>query len=58
MMLKHIGDPDNIVDVSCDMSPAFIKGVNKYLPKAKIIFDRFQIMKIINSTVNEVCKQE
>lgn len=54
----HNGDPDNIVDVSCDMSPAFIKGVNTYLPKAKITFDRFHIMKIINSAVNEVRKQE
>ena len=54
----HNGDPDNIVNVSCDMSPAFIKGVSKYLPKAKIIFDRFHIMKIINSAVNEVRKQE
>jgi Transposase and inactivated derivatives len=44
----HNGDPDNIVDVSCDMSPAFIKGVNKYLPEAEITFDRFHIMKIIN----------
>lgn len=54
----HNGDPDNIADVSCDMSPAFIKGVNEYLPKAKITFDKFHIMKIINSAVNEVRKQE
>ncbi len=25
----HNGDPDNITDVSYDMSPVFIKGVNK-----------------------------
>lgn len=54
----HSGDPDKIVDISCDMSPAFIKGVDKYLPKAKITFDRFHIMKIINAAVNEVRKQE
>ncbi len=28
----HNGDPDNIADVSCDMSPVFIKEVNK-LPR-------------------------
>jgi Transposase. len=40
------------------MLAAFIKEVSKYLPKAKITFDRFHIMKIINSAVNEVRKQE
>ncbi len=54
----HNGDPDKIVDVSCDMSPAFIKGVNKYLSEAKITFDRFHIMKIINVAVDEVRRQE
>ena len=29
---KHHGDPEAIVDVSCDMSPAFIKGVVENLP--------------------------
>lgn len=55
---KHNGDPSNIVDVSCDMSPAFIKGVNKYLPKAMITFDKFHIMKIINTAVDKVRKEE
>ena len=55
---SHSGDPDKIVDVSCDMSPAFIKGVNEYLPKAKITFDRFHIIKIINAAVDEVRRQE
>ncbi|MCK5592417.1 MAG: ISL3 family transposase, partial [Candidatus Pacebacteria bacterium] len=54
----HNGDPDKIVDVSCDMSPAFIKGVSEYLSKAKITFDRFHIMKIINVAVDEVRRQE
>jgi len=54
----HNGDPAKIVDVSCDMSPAFIKGVNEYLPKATITFDRFHIMKIINIAVDEVRRQE
>ena len=28
---EHHGDPQNIESVSCDMSPAFIKGVEEYL---------------------------
>lgn len=54
----HGGKAENIKDVSCDMSPAFIKGVKKNLPKAEITFDKFHIMKIINKAVDEVRKQE
>jgi transposase len=55
---EHNGDVDNIENVSCDMSPAFIKGVNENLPNAKITFDKFHILKIINEAVNKVRKQE
>lgn len=54
----HKGNAEAITDVSCDMSPAFIKGVEDNLPNAKITFDRFHIMKIINSAVDIVRKQE
>ena len=54
----HNGTPDKIANVSLDMSPAFIKGINAYLPKAEIIFDRYHIMKVINTAVDEVRKQE
>ncbi len=54
----HKGKVDNIKNVSCDMSPAFIKGVKEYLPKAQITFDKFHILKIINEAVNNVRKQE
>ena len=54
----HNGDPDTIKDISCDMSPAFIKGVKDNLPNAKITFDKFHIMKIINKAVGDVRKQE
>jgi transposase len=55
---EHNGVVDNITDISCDMSPAFIKGVNTYLPKAQITFDKFHILKILNEAVNSVRKQE
>lgn len=54
----HNGQAEAITDVSCDMSPAFIKGVEDNLPNAKITFDRFHIMKIINGAVDNVRKQE
>ena len=58
MLCKQKGDPENIKEVSCDMSPAFIKGVTENLPNAKITFDRFHCVKIINEAVDAVRKQE
>lgn len=55
---QHSGKPKNITDVSCDMSPAFIKGVTEHLPNAKITFDKFHILKIINEAVDEVRREE
>jgi transposase len=55
---EHGGKPQNITDVSCDMSPAFIKGVTEHLPNAKITFDKFHILKIINEAVDAVRREE
>jgi transposase len=54
----HNGKAENIKDVSCDMSSAFIKGVTEQLPNAKITFDKFHILKIINEGVDEVRREE
>jgi len=56
--IEHNGDVNTIKNVSCDMSPAFIKGVKENLPNAEITFDKFHILKIINEAVNSVRKQE
>jgi transposase len=55
---EHHGNPDNITDVSIDMSPAFIRGVEENLHNATITFDKYHIMKIINTVVDEVRKDE
>lgn len=55
---EHGGKAENITDVSCDMSPAFIKGVTEQLPVAKITFDKFHIVKIINVGVDLVRREE
>jgi len=52
------GKATNIKDVSCDMSPAFIKGVKENLPEAQITFDKFHILKIINAGVDKVRRAE
>ena len=53
-LAQHKGNTSNITDVSCDMSPAFIKGVKDKLPEAKITFDKFHIIKILNEAVGQV----
>jgi transposase len=43
--LEDHGCPaENITRTSIDMSPAFIAGVSKHLPKASITFDKFHII--------------
>jgi len=54
----HNGKRGQITDVSCDMSPAFIKGVRDCFPAAEITFDRFHILKIINEAVDKVRREE
>lgn len=56
--VDHGGKPDAITDVSMDMSPAFIKGVEEGFPLAEITFDKFHILKIINKAVDTVRKWE
>ena len=52
------GKRTNITDISCDMSPAFIKGVREALPEARITFDKFHILKVINEGVDAVRRAE
>ena len=54
----HKGKASSIKNVSCDMSPAFIKGVKENLPNAKITYDKFHLLKIINEAVDKVRKEE
>lgn len=54
----HNGNRNQVKDVSCDMSPAYIKGVKAFLPKAAITFDKFHILKIINGAVDQVRREE
>lgn len=55
---EHHGNPHAITDVSIDMSPAFIKGTEDNLPNAAITFDKYHVMKIINTAVDDVRKAE
>lgn len=55
---EHKGNPMQVEQVSCDMSPAFIKGIGENFPQAAIVFDRFHVIKVINEAVDKVRKEE
>ncbi len=52
------GNAEAVEEMCCDMSPAFISGTEKHFPDAKITFDKFHIVKILNDAVDEVRRQE
>lgn len=54
----HNGRAENIEKVSCDMSPAFIKGIRDNFPNASVTFDKFHIMKVINVALDCVRREE
>jgi transposase len=55
---EHAGDPGQILEVVCDMSPAFLQGVAEQLPNATITVDWFHIVQIFTRSVNDVRKLE
>lgn len=55
---EHGGHASAITDVSCDMSPAFIKGVRENLPAAEVTFDRFHVTKVLGDMVEKVRRTE
>jgi transposase len=43
--------------VAIDMSPAYINAVRRNLPKAKIVFDRFHVVKLFNDKLSDLRRQ-
>ncbi len=52
------GAPEAIQFVSIDMSPAFIKGVAKHLPHARITFDKFHVVAHASRALDETRRLE
>ena len=55
---NHNASPEQINDICCDMSPAFIKGIADEFPLSSVIFDKFRIIKLVNEAVDEVRRLE
>jgi transposase len=56
--LQKGGHPDDIEELCMDMSPSFIAGAKSYFPNVEITFDKFHVMKIINTAVDETRRKE
>jgi transposase len=54
----HRGNPYQIESVSIDMSPAFIKGVEKQLPLARITFDKFHVIAHASAAIDKMRRIE
>jgi len=57
-LIRHGGDPKSITDVNVDMSPAFIRGAQDYLPDSDVTFDKFHVIKLLNKAVDDVRREE
>ncbi|MBC8478076.1 ISL3 family transposase [bacterium] len=54
----HGGDAKAIEEFCCDMSPAFITGITDLFGDTPITFDKFHVMKLLNSAVDQVRREE
>lgn len=57
-LVERGGTPEQITDVSLDMSPAYIKGVQEHFPQARLTFDRFHVIALMNEALEEVRREE
>ena len=55
---EHKATPEQIASVSIDMSPAFIKGVTKHLPNARITFDKFHVIAHASAAIDKTRRLE
>lgn len=55
---EHNGLPDNVTDITCDMSMGFTSGIKKAFRNCKITYDKFHVMKLVNEAVDNVRKSE
>lgn len=53
-LIKKGVTPEQIEQLSMDLSPAFIAGAAESFPKASITFDRFHVVKLLNEAMNKV----
>lgn len=55
---EHGGKAGQVQEFYADMSPAFQSGIEAEFPQARITFDPFHLMKMMNEAVDEVRREE
>lgn len=53
-LYSHNGDPHNIRLVSCDFSKSFLSGIDRHLPRAEVVYDRFHLVKMANDALDKI----
>jgi len=54
----HHAQPSQIIDFCADMSPAFHKGIQEHFPSARLTFDKFHVLKLLNEALDQVRREE
>jgi transposase len=57
-MRDHQGQPKQVLEVVCDMSPAFLSGIAEQLPNAEVTVDWFHIVQLFTTALDDVRKRE
>lgn len=57
LMLWSLEARLSVIEVSIDMWGGFTKVIQKVFPNAKIVYDRFHVMKAINEDLKKIIKQ-
>ena len=57
-MAAHGGNADNVMEVVCDMSPAFLAAVQNEFGEANVTVDWFHVVQLFTRAVDDVRKQE
>lgn len=57
-LTAHGGDPYKIEWASMDMSKSYKAGARRYTPNAKLVFDKFHVIKLANEAVDKVRRIE
>jgi transposase len=55
---KHGAKPEQIREITMDMSPAFISGAAERMPCASVTFDKFHVIQALNKAQDEVRRAE
>ncbi len=57
-LVAQRADPDLVAAFSCDMSPAFVGGIQDTFPKASITLDRYHLVALVSRAVDVTRKVE